>query len=146
MIDKLYQKAILRQAARAVGHGRPAESDISYTLHNPLCGDKITVYLSLEKGQITAMGHETKACVLCQANASLLAENAAGETAETLGQVQALLEEGLENDNLQSVRWPEEKWHQLSIFAPVAEHRNRYKCVTLPIEALIRAMTGKTGD
>ncbi|MFC7050321.1 iron-sulfur cluster assembly scaffold protein [Emcibacter nanhaiensis] len=146
MIDKLYQKAILSQAARATGHGRPADSDISYTLQNPLCGDRITVHLSLENNRISSMGHETKACVLCQANAALLAETAPGETVESLEQVQSLLLEGLESDALENVDWPAEKWQQLSIFSPVAEHKNRYRCVTLPFEALIRAMSGETDD
>ena len=146
MIDKLYQKAILSQAARATGHGRPAESDISYTLQNPLCGDRITVHLRLENDRIAEMGHETKACVLCQANASLLAETAPGETVDSLETVQSLLLDGLEMASLETVTWPAEKWQQLSIFAPVAEHKNRFRCVTLPFEALIKAMSGEEND
>ena len=68
---------------------------------------------------------------------ALLAETAPGETVESLEQVQSLLLEGLESDALENVDWPAEKWQQLSIFSPVAEHKNRYRCVTLPFEALI---------
>ncbi|WP_417317597.1 iron-sulfur cluster assembly scaffold protein [Emcibacter sp.] len=144
MIDQLYQKAILQQAARASGHGRPAESESSYTLHNPLCGDRITVHLKMEGERLALFGHETRACVLCQANASLLAEKAPGETAESLTHIQDLLVQGLESGALKETDWPVEKWQELSIFAPVTEHKSRHKCVTLPFEALISAMRGET--
>jgi nitrogen fixation NifU-like protein len=144
MIDQLYQKEILRLAARATGHGRPGDSEISYTLHNPLCGDRITVHLKMENSRLASFGHETRACVLCQANASLLGENAPGETAESLSQIRDVLVQGLENKKLEETSWPAGKWESLSVFAPVADHANRFKCVTLPFEALIRAMTGET--
>ena len=72
MSDPLYRKELLRLAADAHGAGRLAAPDASGTLFNPACGDKVTIGLELQHHRITAIAHDTKACVLAQASASIL--------------------------------------------------------------------------
>ena len=66
-------REILRLAADAAGAGRLAHPGGSATVHNPACGDRVTVELALADGRITALAHHTQACVLTQASAAILA-------------------------------------------------------------------------
>ena len=72
MSDPLYRKELLRLAADAHGAGRLKEPDVTGHAHNPACGDKVTVDLDLADGRIVQIAHNTKACVLAQASASIL--------------------------------------------------------------------------
>ncbi|PCJ34871.1 MAG: hypothetical protein COA93_03955 [Alphaproteobacteria bacterium] len=142
MIDQLYQKAILKEAAAATGSGALSNPDLRLTVHNPLCGDRITVYLKLEENKVSAFSHETKACVLCQASASILAECSIGETEQNIQAIYDSLKQGLSDKDLNDKIWPEDKWQALNIFQPVSDHKNRFTCVTLPFESILKALRG----
>lgn len=144
MIEQLYQKAILRHAAAARGNGKLDEADRSLTVHNPLCGDRITVYLNLEGDKISDFSHETKACVLCQASASILGQCSIGETEDSLQAIYQDLQTSLEEKQLTEKSWPEDKWQALNIFQPVSDHKNRFTCVTLPFESILKALRGES--
>lgn len=135
MIDELYQKELLRHAATAVGHGRLEAPDASVTLDNPLCGDRVTVDLSMGEGRIARLSHVVRACLLCQASASIIAGHAEGQTMARIGTimeaVRLMLKEG--------APLPGDVWSDLAAFTPVAEHKSRHNCVLLPFEALIKA-------
>ncbi len=143
MIDNLYQKAILKQAAAAVGHGILDNFDRKHITHNPLCGDKITVYLKLDGDKISHFSHETKACVLCQATASILGQCAMGETEQSLRSIHEELKKNLAEKNLVDKKWPKDKWNLLNIFQPVSEHKNRHTCLTLPFEGIFHALNSE---
>jgi len=140
MIEQLYQKAILKQAAAAFGHGLLDDAELELTVHNPLCGDRITVYLKRDGDKISDFAHETKACVLCQASASILAKCAIGETRQSLEIICHSLKKSLKENQLSEKIWPEDKWNSLNIFQPVSDHSNRFTCVTLPFETLLQAL------
>jgi nitrogen fixation NifU-like protein len=142
MIDQLYQKAILKQAAAAKANGILENADLKLTVHNPLCGDRITVYINLDGSIITDFSHETKACVLCQASASILGECSIGETEQSLQIIHDDLRQNLEENGLENKIWPDDKWNSLNIFQPVSSHKNRFTCVTLPFESLLKALGG----
>lgn len=141
MIDKLYQKTILKHAANAVGHGALENADHSVMVHNPMCGDRIKVYIKLENGELIDFSHEAKACAICQASASVLGEHFKGlnkvKIITLLDQIKASLEDvdGPENND-----WPEEKWQALDVFNVVRDHKSRKTCVTLPFDALKQAL------
>lgn len=142
MIDQLYQKAILKHAANACAHGSLAEATHRLTVHNPLCGDRITIHIKTDHESLVGFAHETKACVLCQASASILGEYSVGETSASLQHIYEGLKEGLKEESLKDRTWPVDKWEALNIFQPVAAHKNRHGCVTLPFETLIKALNG----
>lgn len=131
MAEDLYQRALMRHAANAIGAGRLTEPDGTAVIDNPLCGDRIVMDVHLADGQVRALGHDTKACVLCQAAASMLAAGAAGETAASL----KALDEAVHDMLRQSGPAPAGKWAEFGIFAPVSPYRNRHSCVLMPIEA-----------
>jgi nitrogen fixation protein NifU and related proteins len=135
MSDPLYKKELLRLAADAVGAGRLPHPDATGEAFNPACGDKVTVDLLLKDSRITAMAHDTKACVLAQASASILGQSlrdASPEDVEALANsiAQMLIAKGSP---------PAPPFEAYAAFEGATEHRNRHRCVLLPVEAVLAA-------
>ena len=137
MIGELYQKELLRHAAAAVGHGRLEAPDGSATVDNPLCGDRITIDVALREGRVEQISHVVRACLLCQASASIIGARAGGETLARIGAIMEAVRRMLQED----APLPDDLWADLSAFSPVAAHKSRHNCVLLPFEALIQAGT-----
>lgn len=135
-VDELYQKNILRHAARASRSGHLSAPGGTATLQSPLCGDRITMEVSRDDGHITDLAYSARACVLCQASASIIGDHAIGKTAAEIAAVRASLAGLLAGHAVPD--WPAD-WSSLAVFAPVADHPTRHTCVTLPFDALEKA-------
>ena len=121
-------------ARRASGHGRLAHPHGSATVDNPLCGDRVTVDVELASpARVARVGHVVRGCVLCEAAAVLIAEQAPERGLEELLRVGAGVEAALGG----GVPFP---WPGLEMFAPVRGVRSRHRCVGLPFEALVAAL------
>ncbi len=141
MIDKLYQKTILKHAANAIGHGALENADHSVMVHNPMCGDRIKVYIKMEGDKLIEFSHEAKACALCQASASVLGEHFQGLSKKGLTDLHQKLTDAISMlEGPEHNEWPEEKWKNLDVFNVVREHKSRRTCVTLPFDALKQAL------
>ncbi len=139
MIDALYTKPLLRLAADAFGAGRLADPDLWAEEISTVCGDKILVTVKLAGPRIATIGHDTKACVLCQASASLLAALAPGLDASALeGGRQAIAK------MLSAGPHPAAHFQRFAIFSPVSDHPARHGCVLLPFKVLLKAMVTRT--
>jgi len=132
----MYQKDLMRLAADAHGAGRIDLPDASATLDNPLCGDRVTIGVMVADGHISALAQEVRACVLCQASASLLARDAVGSDIADITEITDLLSQMLKKGE----PLPEGRWEALSVFEPVIGHRARFPCVLLPFETLQGAL------
>ena len=141
MSDPLYKKEILRLAADAAGSGRLTVPCGSGTVHNPTCGDKVTMDVAVEGGRIAAVAHNTKACVLTQASAAILGAEISGLTREDVEALHASVSAMLTGGDA-----PSAPFDVFTIFDGVAEHRNRHKCVLLPIEAVLAALEAAPKD
>ena len=87
-LDDLYQEVILDHNRRprnfrVIENGRKAEG------YNPLCGDRITVYLRLDDGVIVDASFQGAGCAISKASASLMTDSVKGKT---LAEVEALFE------------------------------------------------------
>ncbi|HXM00875.1 MAG TPA: iron-sulfur cluster assembly scaffold protein [Rhizomicrobium sp.] len=135
MSDPLYKKELLRLAADAHGAGRLPHPNATGEAFNPTCGDKVIVDLALEDGRVCAMAHDTKACVLTQASASILGEALKGASHEDV--------EKLANDLaamlVTKAAAPAPPFAAYAAFEGATEHRNRHRCVLLPVEAVLAA-------
>lgn len=136
MSEDLYQRALLRLAADATGAGRLAAPDGSAVVDNPLCGDRVTMDVAIADGAIARLGHEVRACVLCQAAASILGAQAEGQRRADIAALRDRVTAMLRED----APPPEGRWRDFEIFLPVRPYRNRHSCVLLPIEALEQAL------
>ena len=136
MSDPLYAKPLLRLAANATGAGRLSPFDAEGHAHNPTCGDRVSVTLRFDDtGRIVEIAHETQACVLTQASASILGANLAGADQESVEKlrldVAAMLREG---------EPPPSAFADYAALTGAAVYRNRHTCVLLPIDAVLNAL------
>ncbi len=129
--DPLYRRELLRLAADATGAGHLPMPDAAATVHNPACGDRVTVELALAQGRITALAHTTRACVLTQASAALLAGQAPGQDQTGLQNL-AKAVRGFLNGG------PAPEGYKA--FDGVTGHAGRHICVLLPLEAALKAL------
>ena len=79
MSEALYHAALVDRARTAFGKGRLPDADASATVDNPLCGDRVTLDLKITDGKITAIGHDVRGCLLCEASAATIAARKAIE-------------------------------------------------------------------
>jgi nitrogen fixation NifU-like protein len=135
MSDPLYKPALLRLAADATGAGRLAVPCGTATAFNPACGDKVTVDVAIEEGRISAIAHDTKACVLTQASAAILGGEIAGLTKEEVADLHKAV-----GEMLAGAHAPQAPFDAYRAFDGVVDHRNRHRCVLLPIEAVLSAL------
>ena len=136
MSDELYHQAILELAKSARQASRLEAPQASVTVDNPLCGDRVTLDLSLADGRVREVGHRVRGCLLCQAAAAAIGERAPGETPEALRSVARDLGQAIAGaPDAVGRRWPE-----LGAFAPVHAHKSRHECVLLPFAALTQAL------
>ena len=129
--DPLYRRELLRLAANATGAGHLPAPDATASLHNPACGDRVTVELALNDDQITAMAHTTQACVLTQASAALLAGVAPGRDRAAIANLA---------DEVRAFLRGAEPPPGYGVFDGIREHAGRHVCVLLPLEAALRAL------
>ena len=133
MSEALYHAALVERARTAFGKGRVPDADASATVDNSLCGDRVTLDLKVSDGKITAIGHDVRGCLLCEASAATIAEFLRGKSGaeiEAIGEAaKRLMKEGQADP----------QWACLEIFTPVHNAKSRRDCVLLPFEALKRA-------
>ena len=139
MSDELYQAALVARAKQGRARGRLKNPQHSVTLDNPLCGDRVTLDVDLSGGKVSAVGHQVRGCLLCEASAETIAAQAPGKTpadlAKAAAAVTAILKDGSSA--------PAGDWSSLAIFAPVHRVKSRQDCVLLPFEALSKALNGE---
>ena len=136
MNDTLYHQTIVKLASNATGKGRLVDADTTVTLDNPLCGDQIILDLRMVGACVTAVGYGVKACILCEAAASIIGAHAPGESAAKLRSVSDTLSMMLSYGS----NAPHGRWKILSTFKPVRDYRSRHDCVVLPFRALTLAL------
>jgi nitrogen fixation NifU-like protein len=134
-LDALYRDVILDHNRnprhyRAIAGGRSGKG------HNPLCGDRLTVYVRIEEGVIADASFQGFGCAIARASASLMAESVAGRT---IADAEALFERVRA-----TIQAPEsapiDDLGPLSALAGVRKFPARAKCATLPWQALFAAV------
>ena len=133
-LESLYQKKILKLSRIARKINNLCVFKTSFTNRNPICGDVINVTLDFnDNNEIINYGHEVNGCVLCEASAGLLSNYILGKSIYENTSIDKEINKWLknENDNLYI--------KNLDAFTPVKDFTNRFKCVTLPFEAFVKA-------
>ena len=78
-LKELYRDVILDHNKRPRNFGPLAPADASADGHNPLCGDRLTVYLQLDDGRVRDVHFDGKGCAISVASASLMTEAVKGK-------------------------------------------------------------------
>jgi nitrogen fixation protein NifU and related proteins len=133
---ELYQAGLVARAREAFGKGRLTDATASITVDNPLCGDRVTLDLTRSGSRVSAIGHEVRGCLLCEAAAATIAAFGRDKTPDELRDMQkaaqALMKDGTPAP---------ESMPGLAVFTPVHDAKSRRDCVLLPFEALEKALS-----
>ncbi len=140
-LEELYQELIVDHSRRPRNFRSLARAGFTAQGYNPLCGDRLTVYLQFEDDRIQDVSFEGSGCAISTASASLMTESLKGRTrAEAVALFQKfhhLLTQGDQNTGGR----PE--LGKLVVFSGVREFPVRVKCATLPWHTLNAALEKK---
>jgi nitrogen fixation NifU-like protein len=114
---------------RALDGGRRAEGD------NPLCGDRVTVYLRVDDGIITDATFQGFGCAIVKASASLMTDRVKGKT---VVEADALFQR-FHRLVTSPAGAPVDDLGELSALAGVRQFPVRVRCATLPWRTLLAA-------
>ena len=137
----LYQEVILDHSKRprnlrAISDGRRAEG------YNPLCGDKVTVYLKMDGDRIADVSFQGSGCAISTASASILTETLKGKAR---GEAEALFEvfhDLVTGKAPEAGGVPGQPLGKLAVFSGVSEFPARVKCATLAWHTVKSALSG----
>ena len=142
-LRELYQELIIDHSKRPHNFRALEGANRKSEGYNPLCGDKITVFLELEDDRVKNIGFQGSGCAISTASASVMTDSVKGKTlaeAETLFGVFHQLVTGKPPA---AGKTPE--LGKLAAFSGVSEFPARVKCATLAWHTLHAALQG-TGD
>lgn len=142
MSDPLYKRALLRLAADAHGAGHLSGRHLHGQAHNPACGDKVDIDVTLDDGRIADIAHDTKACILTQASASILGRDAKGLTRTDIEALRHTVAHMLE----QTGPVPAPPFDAYGEFEGAASFPGRHRCVLLPFDAVLNALEASDTD
>jgi nitrogen fixation NifU-like protein len=138
-LRELYQEVILDHQKkprnfRAQDGARHVEG------YNPLCGDRVTVYVRLDGDVVRDVSFQGSGCAISTASASMMTESLKGKTraeAEALFRSFHELVTGTPNEPAGA-----EALGKLAVFSGVREFPVRVKCATLPWHTFHAALGG----
>ena len=135
----LYQDLILDHTKRPRNFGQLENANCRADGHNPLCGDKLTVFLDVDDGVVKDVRFQGSGCAISTASASMMTESIKGKTR---AEVEALFEKfhhmltGPQGGELEDG----DELGKLVVFSGVKEFPVRVKCATLAWHTLNAAL------
>lgn len=131
----LYQEIIIDHGKQPRNFGKLANANHCQAGHNPLCGDKLMLYVCEHNNVVEEVSFEGAGCAISVASASLMTEAVKGKRIEEIEKLfdafHYLVTEGKE---------PQEDMGKLAVFSGVAEFPVRVKCATLAWHTLKAAL------
>jgi nitrogen fixation protein NifU and related proteins len=115
--------------------------------HNPLCGDRVTVYVTLDGDRIRDVSFQGRGCAISQASASLMTEILKGKTVAEAEALFAGFRAKVTGGDVPATPAPlEDDMERLEPLTGVKSYPARVKCATLAWHAFEAALrSGATG-
>ncbi|CAH2600018.1 Iron-sulfur cluster assembly scaffold protein IscU [Rhodovastum atsumiense] len=136
----LYQEVILEHGRHPRHAGRPETFDATARGDNPMCGDRVQVFLRYgPDGSIARTSFEARGCAISVASADLMAETVQGRAP---AEARTLVSRFTEMARTGQCPDCDATMERLRPLAGVHEYPSRVKCATLPWHALMAALDG----
>ena len=144
-LKQLYQDIILehgkspRNLGKCEGYSHEAKG------YNPLCGDKVHIYLKLSKGKkVEGLTFEGNGCAISLASASIMTELVKGRSFKETKEIMSAFFNMIKNTSkIQSNHLDGDQKTKLMSLSGVRQFPMRVKCATLSWHTLNSAMEGK---
>jgi nitrogen fixation protein NifU and related proteins len=136
MVHDLYQETILDHSKRPRNYHSMDDATRSADGYNPLCGDKLKLYLRMEGDIVKDASFIGAGCAISTSSASLMTESIKGKTREEALKLLEKFHELLTTDVSVS-----KDLGKLVVFCGVRDYPARVKCATLAWHTLKNALT-----
>ncbi len=127
-LRELYQEVIVDHSKNPRHFGELADANHQKEGFNPLCGDRLIVYVKEKNGVVEAINFKGSGCAISIASASLMAEALQGKS---VAEIEAIFHDFHKVVTEGHDEVLEEKIGKLSVLAGVAQYPVRVKCATL---------------
>lgn len=136
----LYQEVILDHQGNPRNFRAIPQADRVTDGHNPLCGDKLTIYVKLAGEVVRDVSFQGVGCAISMASTSLMTEHLKGKS---MDEIEALFDSfhAMLTDEVNGVQ-DFESLGKLRVFEGVRQFPVRVKCATLPWHTLRAAVEG----
>lgn len=139
LLRDLYQEMIVDHGKQPRNFGKLEQATCCRVGHNPLCGDKLVLYIKINQGIVEEISFEGSGCAISVASASLMTETIKGKPLQEAHHLfelfHLLVTEGKE---------AQEQLGKLAVFSGVAAFPVRVKCASLPWHTLKAALNDET--
>lgn len=146
LLRDLYQEVILDHSKHPRNYGRAEPHSCSARGNNPLCGDRLTLYLTVEDGIVKDAKFEGNGCAISMASASLMTEAIKGRTAEEARKLFERFHQLVTAESDAAGGIADEDLEKLTVFAGVREFPVRVKCATLAWHTMNAALEGREDE
>ncbi len=146
-LRELYQEVILDHGRKPRNFRRPEDANRKARGDNPLCGDRLTVYLRIgADGAIEDAAFEGRGCAISTASASMMTEIVRGKSAAEAGRLFESFHRMCTGDGGGAAAADEfaEELEKLQVLSGVRQYPMRVKCATLAWHTMNAAMQGET--
>ena len=137
----LYQEVILDHSRHPRHFGALADATHSEEGLNPLCGDRVKVYLHVDGANcIDNISFEGRGCAISQASASLMTDMLKGRTLEAADRLMGGFLHLVKGEDARDLVGEDRE--RLDVMAGVSEFPMRVKCATLAWHTMKSALEG----
>ena len=139
-LRELYQDVILDHSRHPRHFGPLADATHVGEGHNPLCGDRVKIYLLLDtNNRVADIKFEGNGCAISQASASLMTDMIVGRTVE---EAEKLMGGFLQLVKGEDTELTGDDRERLEVMAGVSAFPMRVKCATLAWHTMKSALEG----
>lgn len=139
-LRELYQELILDHSKRSRNFRSLEKATHKAEGYNPLCGDRITLYLQVEEGVIRDIGFQGSGCAISKASSSMMTVSLKGKKTGEAQELFHKFHQMLAGDRREAL--DKERLGKLAVFSGVSEFPVRVKCATLPWHTFRAALEG----
>ena len=143
-LRELYQSVILDHNKRPRNFRRIEDAPHTADGHNPLCGDKLTVYVEVDADdRVTDIAFQGEGCAISTASASLMTEFVKGKSKREVDAAFDRFHQLVTSSTSEEIE--HEGLGKLAVFSGVREYPMRVKCASLAWHTLKAALNGGGG-
>ena len=142
-LDDLYREVLLDHSRRPRNRRRLETPTHTAEGFNPLCGDQIHFYLSVDGPTVAEVGFESRGCAISTASASMMTESIKGKSTGEVDAIFRAFHRMVTGEP--SEDGDEDVLGDLDMLGGVSAYPVRIKCAVLPWHTLQAALAQKEG-
>ncbi len=139
-LRELYQEVILDHSKNPRNFRVPEGASRQAKGYNPLCGDRITLFVEVEGGVVRNVGFQGAGCAISTASASMMTEALKGKTEAEAEELFSAFHSLVTGKSEPATEARVGQIGKLAVFAGVRDYPVRVKCATLAWHTLKAAL------